>query len=321
MILVIGEALIDLIGKADGGGQYTAVVGGANANVALALAVRGQQQAFLGRISSDGFGRQIHNHLKSHGVNLEHSIDAAEQTTLAVATISSDGVASYAFYTTGTADWGWQPSELPSLEKVAALGTKAIQYGCLGMAIEPGNLVIESWLREIAATDTSTLSHDLNIRPALGFEREAELERVLRINTFSNIIKASDADIEWLYGLDEGADLDEITSEWSQGKLVIVTRGGDGVSLYRDGERLDVAGQKVQLVDTVGAGDTFMASFLAELDSNDALGASPTKRLMALNTEDLVKVAQIANAAAAIVCERTGCQPPTRAEIEDRFQG
>ncbi|MEK9578141.1 MAG: PfkB family carbohydrate kinase, partial [Aquiluna sp.] len=205
MILVIGEALIDLIGKADGGGNYTAVVGGANANVALALAVRGEQQAFLGRISQDGFGRQIHNHLSSHGVNLEHSIAASEQTTLAVATISADGVASYAFYTTGTADWGWQPSELPSMEKISVLGAKAVQYGCLGMAIGPGNLVIENWLREIAATGQLTLSHDLNIRPALGFEREAELERVLRINALSNIIKASDADIEWLYDLAPGA--------------------------------------------------------------------------------------------------------------------
>lgn len=321
MILVIGEALIDLIGKADGGGNYTAVVGGANANVALALAVRGEKQAFLGRISQDGFGRQIHNHLASNGVNLEHSIEASEQTTLAVATISPDGVASYAFYTTGTADWGWQPSELPSMEKISRLGAKAVQYGCLGMAIGPGNMVIENWLREIAATDQLTLSHDLNIRPALGFEREVELDRVLRINGFSNIIKASDADIEWLYGLAPGADLDEIASQWSAGKLVIVTRGGDGVSLYLDGSRIDVAGEEIELVDTVGAGDTFMASFLAELDGLGALGADPAAKLSSLGEAQLSHIAKIANNAAAIVCERTGCQPPTKSEIEARLQG
>ena len=321
MILVIGEALIDLIGKADGGGNYTAVVGGANANVALALAVRGEQQAFLGRISQDGFGRQIHNHLASHGVNLEHSVDASEQTTLAVATISSDGVASYAFYTTGTADWGWQPSELPSMDKISQLGAKAVQYGCLGMAIGPGNMVIENWLREIAATGQLTLSHDLNIRPALGFERETELERVLRINAFSNIIKASDADIEWLYGLAPGADLDEIANLWSAGKLVIVTRGGDGVSLYLDGKRIDVSGEKIELVDTVGAGDTFMASFLAELDAIGALGADPSSIISALSEAELMQIAKIANTAAAIVCERTGCQPPTKSQIAARLQG
>lgn len=321
MILVIGEALIDLIGKSGDEGKYTAVVGGANANVALALAVRGEQQAFLGRISQDGFGSQIRNHLATHGVNLEHSISASEKTTLAVATIDEAGVASYSFYIQGTADWGWSEAELPSQEKVATLGTKAVQYGCLGMAIGPGNLVIEAWLRRLANTNSVTLSHDLNIRPALGFIREDELDRVLRINSFSHIIKASDADIEWLYGLAAGADLDHIAKEWSRGKLVIVTRGGEGVSLYRDGARIDVAGQQIELVDTVGAGDTFMASLLAELNAAGALGSGPAEKLRSLSEPDLIQIAKIANAAAAIVCERTGCQPPTKAEIAVRLQG
>ncbi|MGA1113900.1 MAG: PfkB family carbohydrate kinase [Aquiluna sp.] len=321
MILVIGEALIDLIGEEGSGGNYTAVVGGANANVALALAVRGEQQRFLGRISSDGFGKQIRNHLASHGVDLALSVDAEEQTTLAVATIDSSGVASYSFYTKDTADWGWTPGELPSAEQVAALDAKAIQYGCLGMAIGPGNLVIEAWLKNFFEAGTVTLSHDLNIRPALGFERELELKRVLRLNAQSHIIKASDADIEWLYGLDVGADLDDIASEWSKGKLVVITRGAEGVSLYRDGRRIDVAGQKVNLVDTVGAGDTFMANFLGELSQLDALGGNPSSRLARISDDQLALAATVANAAAAIVCERTGCQPPTLAETRARAQG
>ena len=320
MILVIGEALIDLIGEEGSGGHYTAVVGGANANVALALAVRGEQQRFLGRISSDGFGRQIDSHLSSHGVDLTLSIAAAEQTTLAVATIDSSGVASYSFYTKDTADWGWTADELPAADAAESLGTKAIQYGCLGMAIGPGNLVIEAWLKSFYSEDSLTLSHDLNIRPALGFEREAELERVLRVNTQSHIIKASDADIEWLYGLQEGADLDAIAAEWSKGKLVVVTKGPAGVSLYRDGNRTDVAGQKINLVDTVGAGDTFMANFLGELSSLDALGDKPASRLSRLSDYELASAANVANVAAAIVCERIGCQPPTRAETELRLK-
>jgi fructokinase len=320
MILVIGEALIDLIGEEGSGGHYTAVVGGANANVALALAVRGERQRFLGRISSDGFGRQIASHLSSHGVDLSLSIAAAEQTSLAVATIDSSGVASYSFYIKDTADWGWTADELPSAEAAESLGTKAIQFGCLGMAIGPGNLVIEAWLGRFFKKDSLTLSHDLNIRPALGFEREAELERVLRVNSQSHIIKASDADIEWLYGLQEGADLDAIAAEWSKGKLVVVTKGPAGVSLYRDGNRTDVAGQKINLVDTVGAGDTFMANFLGELSSLDALGDKPASRLSRLSDDELAAAANVANVAAAIVCERTGCQPPTRAETEARMK-
>jgi len=318
MILVIGEALIDLIGEEGSGGSYTAVVGGANANVALALAVRGEDQRFLGRISADGFGKQIAAHLSSHGVDLSLTVDATEQTTLAVATIDAKGVASYSFYTKDTADWGWTADELPTAETVQSLSTKAIQYGCLGMAIGPGNLVIEAWLKSFFDAQTVTLSHDLNIRPALGFDRKAELVRVLRLNDQSHIIKASDADIEWLYGLAEGADLDDIAESWSKEKLVVITKGPAGVSLYRDGKRIDVSGQRVRLVDTVGAGDTFMANFLGELSSLDALGDMPVSRLARLSDDDLVATAKFANTAAAIVCERTGCQPPTLSETKQR---
>ena len=320
MIVVIGEALIDLISQGNTG-NYQAVVGGANANVALALAVRDEKQIFLGRISNDGFGQQIRSHLSNHGVDLSYSILAKEQTTLAVATIDASGVASYSFYTKDTADWGWTKEELPTISKLSELGAKAIQYGCLGMAIGPGNKVIEAWLKDIHASGKITLSHDLNIRPALGFHRQAELERVERLNQISHIIKASDADIEWLYGLAPGSNIDSIASEWSKQKLVVVTRGSEGVSLFQDGTKVDAAGLKVKLVDTVGAGDTFMASFLSELEALAALGDNPQERLKNLTSDQLIEVAKISNAAAAIVCERTGCQPPTKQEIRQRIQG
>lgn len=315
---MIGEALIDLIGST-ASNNYQAVVGGANANVALALAVRGENQAFLGRISDDGFGQQIRKHLNSHGVNLDYSISAKEQTSLAVATIDEAGVASYSFYTKDTADWGWIQDELPTFSKLAELKVAAIQYGCLTMAISPGNLVIEKWLEEIHNQKTITLSHDLNIRPALGFDRQIERARVEKLNQISHIIKASDADIEWLYDLPAGSNLDEIVSGWSQQKLVIVTRGGDGVSIYRNGKRLDVDGFQIDLVDTVGAGDTFIASFLAELNSISSLGLNPQEKLLEVPDAELIRIAKIANAAAAIVCERTGCQPPNLSEIKNRI--
>ena len=310
--MVIGEALIDLIGKA-GSSQYNSVVGGANANVALALARRGEPQAFLGRISTDGFGQQIRERLASNGVNLDHSISAPEQSTLAVATIAESGSASYSFYLKGTADWAWSESEFPTPETISSLGAVCIQYGCLTMAVEPGNLVVENWLSGLSGL---TRSHDLNIRPSIGFTRERELARVARINSFSDIIKASDADLEWLYGLDEGSDVDSIAHAWSEGgKLVVITRGGDGASLYRSGKRIDVAAPKIQLVDTVGAGDTFMANFLGELNDLGALGAG----VEAVTEEQLVAAANFAAVAAGMVCERQGCEPPTKAEVIARL--
>lgn len=315
MILVIGEALIDLIGDQHSPGKYTSVVGGANANVGLALARRGTAQKFMGRISSDGFGTQIRKRLLDNGVDLSWSIDAKEQTTLAVATIDSQGVASYAFYTNGTADWGWTPEELPSLEELKEHGVSAVQYGCLAMAIGPGNLVLENWLSQLRGE--LTLSHDLNIRSALGFEREVELARVKRVNQFSDIVKASDADIEWLYGLDEGADLDAIAFDWAgEEKLVVVTRGGSGADLYFAGQKHHISAPKISLVDTVGAGDTFMANFLTELYLSDGLGADAPSRLQRLSEKELLSALNVAVRAAALVCERQGCEPPTDKEVK-----
>lgn len=314
MILVIGEALIDLIGKADSNGAYQAVVGGANANVALALARRGEPQKFLGRISNDGFGQIIRNRLASNGVDLSLSIAAKEQTSLAVATIGAGGSASYSFYLNGTADWAWTTDELPTQAEVSGLGAKCIQYGCLTMAVAPGHQVVSDWLLGLTGL---TRSHDLNIRSALGFERERELERVLAINNYSDIIKASDADLWWLFDLTEGSDIDDIAHTWSEGgRLVVITRGGDGASLYRGGNRIDVSAPRISLVDTVGAGDTFMANLLGELLGRDALGDNPRERLAALSEDELIASAHFAAVAAGLVCERQGCEPPTKAEVQ-----
>jgi fructokinase len=230
------------------------------------------------------------------------------------------GVAKYSFYINGTADWAWQKSELPNLEKLLSIKVKAVQFGCLAMAIEPGNLVIETWLHELADSQAITLSHDLNIRPSLGLDRTNELQRIRRINARSHIIKASDADLEWLYDLPPGGELDEICFNWSAGsKLVVVTKGALGACIYSDGKRLDVGAPKVQLVDTIGAGDTFMANFLAELSAIDGLGDSPKNRLAGISEPALKAAASIAVMAAAIVCERAGCEPPTSQEVMMRM--
>lgn len=314
MILVIGEALIDLIHT---GENYRAVVGGANANVALALARRGEPHKFLGRISNDGFGHQIRRRLVDNQVDLELSISAVEQTTLAVATIDQQGVANYSFYINGTADWGWKPGELPTVEQLRNLGASCIQFGCLAMAIGPGNQVIELWLSMLSENEQLTLSHDLNIRSALGFDRATELARVQRLNQISHLIKASDADIEWLYDLEPGSDLDDIAHSWTQeGKLVIITRGSQGASIYRNETRLNVTAPKVNLVDTVGAGDTFMANLLGELMALDGFGDSPLDRLSRISDEQLIQAASFAAVSAGIVCERQGCEPPTKKETE-----
>ena len=320
MILVIGEALIDLIENRYQPGAFNAVVGGANANVALALARRGTKHQFLGRISNDRFGKIIRDRLESDGVHLEHSIDATELTTLAVVSIDGAGVPNYSFYVNGTADWGWTPAELPTDVDLENMHATAIQFGCLTMAMAPGNAVIETWAKAHFDQKSVTISHDINMRPALGFDAAFERARVERVNSFSHIIKASDEDIQWLYGLDEGADVDSIVRDWigNSGRHVFVTRGGDGTSIYRPGGvRIDVPSRKINVVDTVGAGDTFCANMLGQLSDLDALGTDAFDRLTNLSDEAWRELVHTSGIAASITCERAGCEPPTKPELDE----
>jgi len=156
------------------------------------------------------------------------------------------------------------------------------------------------------------------MRPALGFEREVERVRVERVNSISHLIKASDEDIQWLYGLEEGADLDAIVHGWigDSGRHVFVTRGGDGTSLYRPGGvRIDVASRKINVVDTVGAGDTFCANLLGQLSDLDALGTDAYDRLVNLSDDAWREIVHVSGIAASITCERAGCEPPVLADL------
>lgn len=323
MILVIGEALIDLIENRYQAGSFNAIVGGANANVSIALARRGTPQQFLARLSSDGFGKLIREKLVANHVGLDYSVAAQEQTTMVTVSIDSTGTPTYSFYVNGTADWGWTPNELPSDAALENMHATAIQFGCLTMAMGPGNLVIEDWAREHYKQNSVTISHDINMRPALGFERNHERLRVERINDISHIIKASDEDIHWLYDLPDGADVDKIVWKWigDSARHVFITRGGEGVSVYRlaaDGSRtrFDVESRKINVVDTVGAGDTFCANLLGQLSDVDALGTDPFDRLQNLSDEVLREFVWTAGIAASITCERAGAEPPSKADLD-----
>jgi fructokinase len=319
MIVVIGEALIDLNESKAQSGSYQAVVGGANANVAIALARAGTPQQLLARISSDSFGQKIRTRLEDNGVGLDYSIDAPEATSLAIASIGATGGAKYSFYVEGTADWNFTNEELPTAAKLSEIGAKALQFGCLTMALGPGNKVIESWAKDFYQARSLTISHDINVRPALGFDAAIERERVERINSISNIVKASDDDINWLYGLEDGSSVDEIVWNWIKdtNQIVFVTRGPDGVSIYRkDKVRIDVPSRAVQVQDTVGSGDTFCAHILTGLLAIGALGENPDQKLASVANEQLIEITKVAAIAASITCERTGAEPPTKAELE-----
>jgi len=309
-IAVVGEALIDLIGQPDG--TYQAKTGGAPANVSIALARLGVDVTFVARMSVDAFGVKLHDWLAPESINLAHLIRTTDPTTLAVATLDDQGKAHYSFYVQGTADWGLTHDDLAAF---VSSPPDAFVIGSVALVIEPGSQAIEQTASRLHTLGTTTVVIDVNIRPGLGFDRDSERARVERQIGVAHIVKASDEDIAWLYSADE---VESVAAAWSQsGRAIVVTRGASGASLYVDGNRItDVPAPRIDVVDTVGAGDSFLGATLFGLQERDALGSDATSRVRALTPGDWTDVLTMAARVGAITCSRAGCNPPTRAELE-----
>ncbi|MCH7231308.1 carbohydrate kinase [Glycomyces sp. L485] len=304
MIGVIGEALIDLEVSEAEPRRPTAHPGGSPMNVAVTLGRLESETAFLGRLSSDAFGRLLRGHLADSGVDLRCAVDASEPTSLAIVSVAPDGSASYSFHVSGTADWQWTAAELPGDP-----GLDAVHAGSLALAVEPGAAVVERWLAGLS-TDT-TVSLDPNVRPALLGDREAFRDRIDRWLAFSSIVKVSHEDLEWIW---PGADQAELARHWvDKGReLVVVTRGGDGSLVVCGGETFEVPAAETDMVDTVGAGDAFSGGLLDWLGRHDRLRPEGLARLSAGEARTAV---EFASEVAAITCSRAGANPPRRDEL------
>lgn len=301
---VIGEALIDLKVDHQDARHPIAYPGGSPMNVAVTLGRLGTDVSFLGRISADAFGKLLRTHLAESEVNLRWVVDAEEPTSLAIVSVGASGSATYAFHVDGTADWQWAASELPQTPAL-----DAIHAGSLALAVDPGGPVIEQWLQELSAR--TTISLDPNVRPALLGDREAYRERLQRWLAFAAIVKVSDEDLEWIW---PGADPAELAAEWiAKGrKLVVITRGGDGSQVWAGGETFMVPAAKADMVDTVGAGDSFSGALLDWLGRNERLRPGDIDRLTAEEARDAVA---FASKVAAVTCSRAGANPPWRNEL------
>lgn len=297
--VVLGEALIDLIPAGDATpavSTWEARSGGSPLNTATALGMLGRDVSFLGRLGDDSFGRQLAEHLRGHGVSLDLAVDTADPTTLAVVSLGADGKASYAFHTHGTTNCNWRAEEFPELDARAWL-----HFGSIGAVLEPSHDTVRAFL----ASTPARKSYDLNVRPSIIPDREEyrrKVDALLRIvGDVNGIGKASDEDLEWL--TDDGSDALETAAAWVRRyglSLFLVTLGADGAAAVGpDGVLARVPGRRVDVVDTVGAGDTFMAGFLAGFDG-----------------ENLAESLERGVAASALVCTKPGAQPPTAEELE-----
>jgi fructokinase len=314
MILVCGEALIDLFVDEDPAGGLTARValGGSPMNVAIGLSRLDEKVAFFGGISSDRFGLALRRKLQAEGLDLRFAIASERLTTISVVSTDASGQPSYSFHGEGKADReitrAMAPDRLP--DEICAL-----TFGSYTMAVTP---VADSYLalarREGARR---VISVDPNIRPTVTPDLARWRGRFADFLALADIVKASEEDIALAYG-DEAAIGDVVARWFAAGATVaFVTHGEKGATGYlKNGETISVPGKRIDVVDTVGAGDTFHAAILSHLNKSGKL----TKRGVArLTAGDLNRAIDFAVTAAAVTCSRQGADPPRTAEIAAMF--
>ncbi|MGD1035715.1 MAG: carbohydrate kinase [Roseiarcus sp.] len=306
MILISGEALIDLIPDPDKDGRYDAVRGGSPYNVAIGLARLGAPTAFVSRISADANGEGLAAALARDGVDLSLIARDPRPTPLAfVMRGTAQSGSRYSFYLDATAFDGRWPFPL-----VWPKGARHLHVGSIS-AVDPrhGESVVAA-LR--LARERATTSFDPNIRPLVTPDRESVAALVERQVSLASLVKASEEDLEWLY---PGRPIEDTLGRWARlgPSFCVATLGSRGAVAFLRGRRTSVAAPKIDVVDTVGAGDSFMSSLLAAMDRDGALGAgAPTPSL-----DRLEAWLAFAAAAAAITCTRKGSDPPTRAEVAE----
>jgi fructokinase len=298
VIVVCGEALMDMIGQSahPGGGPF---------NTARALARLGVPTAFLGRLSSDPFGHELASRLAADDVDLAMASSGPEPTTIAVIDVDRSGAASYRFQVDGTSAPNFTTAMLP---KQLPPTVQALHVGTLGLLLEP----MASTIAQLVEREARRLlvMVDPNIRTALvpaGNEYRSRLENVIARST---IVKASEFDLAWLYpGMSYEAAADSILQEPGV-RLVVATLGAQGAFGATTHARVHVEAPKVDVVDTIGAGDAFGAGFLSWLHDRDRLD-----RDLTLESGELAAALSFACLVAAITCTRTGAETPRRAEV------
>jgi fructokinase len=308
MFTVVGEALVDLVGQPP---NFTAHAGGSPYNVAITLARLGQPVSLVARSGRDTFGRLLEEKARDSGVGFDRWQIVDEPTTLAVAALEPDGSAHYDFYLDRTAGLGWDDSLVDLVPTGGVL-----HLGSIASWRPPSAAVLQALQRRAYEGGATLVSYDPNVRPALIADREALRASVERCVSAAHLVKASDEDIAYLY---PDTSLADVAHRWCAlgATLVVVTCGADGAVAYgTDGEMARRPGEKVTVVDTVGAGDSFAGGLLAALADRGVI--SPTT-LSDAGTDVIAPALTQAIVVSAITCERSGANPPTAAELDERL--
>lgn len=299
--MVVGEVLIDIVHTFDG--LVTEHVGGSPANVALGLARLGHTVDFATTVGDDDQGHRCREHLDRGGVLLTETSLTDLPTSVADATLDASGAATYVF------DLHWP---LPPVPLTDAHGH--VHTGSIATTLEPGADEVTAALRAIRGHGTT--SYDPNVRPSIMGSVEQVRPRVEELVALSDVVKCSEDDLAWLYA---DRTPEQVMEHWAGlgAALVVVTLGGDGV-MWRAAS--GGVGRKPALadrvVDTVGAGDSFMAGLVSGLLDAGLLGSHAARdRLCAAGVGEVTPAINCALATSGVTVQHAGAYAPTREEL------
>ncbi|WP_339950589.1 carbohydrate kinase [uncultured Albimonas sp.] len=305
MFLVCGEALWDLFAVEGEGLSFDARVGGSPFNVAVGLARLGQGAALFTGLSTDRLGERLLEALKAEGVATHALVRTEKPSTISLVDLGADGSPRYAFYGEGAADRALTPADLPQLGP----DTWGLHAGSYSLAVEPvGSTLLALFERE---RGRRLLTLDPNVRLTIQPDTAIWLSRLAKFLACADVVKVSDEDLGLLF---PGRPVEEAAAEWLAAgpALVVVTRGARGAVAFSPAGRVEAPGRTVEVVDTVGAGDTFQAALIAVLAE---LGATTRAAVEALDAKSISGLLDFAVQAAALTCARRGADLPRRAEL------
>ncbi|MBV0913910.1 carbohydrate kinase family protein [Anianabacter salinae] len=306
MILCCGEALIDMLPRESTGGEaaFAPYPGGAVFNTAIALGRLGAPTGFFSGISTDLFGALLQTALAESQVDTSLLALSNRPTTLAFVTLTG-GQASYAFYDENTAGRMLGLGDLPDVPADCA----ALFFGGISLPVEPCGTAYEALMAREAASRVTMI--DPNIRPGFITDETAYRARIDRMLAQADIVKLSDEDIRWLYGT---GDLETLAHRvLAMGaRVVCITEGAKGAHGFTAQDHVFAPAHRVEVVDTVGAGDTFNAGVLAALHEAGALSKD---RIASLDAGTLKAALALGVQAAAVTVSRAGANPPWRRDL------
>lgn len=306
MILCCGEALIDFLPVEILGGDtaFRPFNGGSIYNVAVALGRLKIPVGFYGGLSSDFFGDQLRSGLAGSGVDFSLAVSTTRSSTLAFVRFD-EGEPSYAFVDAGSAGRMLQETDLPELPDHIT----ALHFGSISLIHDPAGASLARFAKRHAGQ--RLISLDPNIRAGQINDRDAFLQRLEQMCGIADIIKLSDVDMQWITS---GASVEQQVAKWlnSGTRLVVMTRGSEGAIAYFGDASVSAPPQPVEVVDTIGAGDTFMAALLAYFHQHEQLDKAG---LQSLNAAVLEEALNYAARAAALCVSRPGADPPWREEL------